>query len=123
MLLHSGTEYVPFADEIQILLSRGAIDAGATLVIGHHAHILQGIEYYEDGLIAYGLGNFAFDIDGNPNTAVLHIWLDREGVQALEILPAVITKGGAPRPATAEEAAEIMAEIGAFSVRQRAKTP
>jgi len=37
-----------------------AIDAGADAVIGHHPHILQGIEVYRNKVIAYSLGNFVF---------------------------------------------------------------
>ena len=36
------------------------IDAGADLVIGHHPHVLQGIELYQNKYIVYSLGNFAF---------------------------------------------------------------
>ena len=42
-------------------------------------------------LIAYGLGNFAFEIDGDPNTAILKVWLDEGGVRQLEYVPAVIS--------------------------------
>ena len=38
-----------------------AIDAGADLILGHHAHILKPIEIYKGKLIFYSLGNFAFD--------------------------------------------------------------
>lgn len=97
IILHSGYEYVEQPSDIQAALARAAIDAGADLVIGHHAHILQGIEYYNGGTIVYGLGNFAFEIDGDPSTAVLNVWLDGEGVHQIEIIPAVIQFGGQPR--------------------------
>lgn len=114
VLLHSGLEYVRFPGDIQRELARAAIDAGAALVVGHHAHILQGIERYEGGVIAYGLGNFAFDIDGDPDTAVLHLWLHPDGKIDFELRPAVIQKGGAPRPATFEEAQAIMKNLEGF---------
>jgi poly-gamma-glutamate capsule biosynthesis protein CapA/YwtB (metallophosphatase superfamily) len=41
-------------------LGRAAIDAGAAAVLGHHPHILQGVERYRDGVIFYSLGNFVF---------------------------------------------------------------
>ena len=37
------------------------MDAGATLVIGHHPHVIQPEEHYRGGLIFYSLGNFVFD--------------------------------------------------------------
>jgi poly-gamma-glutamate capsule biosynthesis protein CapA/YwtB (metallophosphatase superfamily) len=107
VLLHSGYEYVEPPSEAQIALSRAAIDAGAALVIGHHAHVLQGIEFYNDGIIAYGLGNFAFEIDGPPETVILNIWFDKDGVRELALTPAVIQFGGQPRPADPAEAAVI----------------
>lgn len=40
---------------------RKYIEAGADVVWGHHAHVPQGWEFYESGLICYGMGNFATD--------------------------------------------------------------
>lgn len=57
-------EYVP--NEIQKELAHLAIDKGADLVIGHHPHVLQGIEKYKDRYIAYSLGNFCFGGNSNP---------------------------------------------------------
>jgi poly-gamma-glutamate capsule biosynthesis protein CapA/YwtB (metallophosphatase superfamily) len=44
--------------------ARAAIDAGATLVVGHGPHRLRGVEMYGDGAILYSLGNFLYQIDG-----------------------------------------------------------
>ncbi len=49
----------PLAD-YQKPLAYGLIDAGADLIIGHHPHVLHGIEQYKNGVIAYSLGNFLF---------------------------------------------------------------
>ena len=38
-----------------------AIDAGADLILGHHAHILKPIEIYKGKVIFYSLGNFAME--------------------------------------------------------------
>jgi hypothetical protein len=46
--------------EYQRPMGHALVDAGATLVIGHHAHALHGAEAYRGGLILYSLGNFAF---------------------------------------------------------------
>lgn len=58
-------EYVP--NETQKELARYAVDEGADLVIGHHPHVLQGIEKYKDKYIAYSLGNFCFGGNSNPS--------------------------------------------------------
>lgn len=59
---HWGTMLEPVADSRQKTIARFAIDNGADLVIGHHPHILQGVEEYNGGYIAYSLGNFIFDM-------------------------------------------------------------
>ncbi len=46
--------------DYQIYFAHLAIDSGADLVLGHHPHVLQGIELYKNKLIAYSLGNYAF---------------------------------------------------------------
>ncbi len=58
---HFGEEYEPQASSRQRYLAESSIEAGARLVIGHHPHVIQEVERYEDGLIAYSLGNFVFD--------------------------------------------------------------
>jgi poly-gamma-glutamate synthesis protein (capsule biosynthesis protein) len=111
VVLHSGFEYIEEPGEKQVAIAQAAIDAGADLVIGHHAHILQGIDYYHDGVIVYGLGNFAFEIDGDPNTAILNVWLDADGVRELELIPAIIQFGGQPRLAEAWETQPILEKV------------
>lgn len=111
VVLHSGYEYVEPPSEEQAAAAHAAIDAGADIVIGHHAHILQAVEFYKDGVIAYGLGNFAFNIDGDANTAILNVWLDEDGVRQFEFIPAIIQYGGQPRFANAEESSEILGTI------------
>ncbi len=59
--MHWGTEYVHLPDKWQKEWAHAIIDAGADLLIGHHPHVLQSFEIYNDRLIAYSLGNFVFD--------------------------------------------------------------
>lgn len=56
---HKGVGYIParIADFEQEI-SYAAIDAGADLILSHHAHILKGIEVYKGKAIFHGLGNF-----------------------------------------------------------------
>ena len=49
----------PLAD-YQQPLGRALVDAGADLIVGHHPHVVHGIEAYNGGVIAYSLGNFLF---------------------------------------------------------------
>lgn len=111
VILHSGYEYIEEPSEPQVAAARAAVDAGADLVVGHHAHILQGVHHYQDGVIAYGLGNFLFNIDGPPETAILNVWLDQDGVRQLELIPAIIQEHGQPRPAELWEAGPILQRV------------
>ena len=64
--LHWGDEgkYRPTAEQER--LGKLAIDSGADIVYGHHPHVLQKIETYNDGIIYYSLGNFSFGGHTNP---------------------------------------------------------
>jgi poly-gamma-glutamate synthesis protein (capsule biosynthesis protein) len=97
--LHSGFEFTSEPNSVQRDLAHAAIDAGAALVLGAHPHVLQGLEYYHGGLIAYSLGNFVFDLDesdlahvGLPSvlTVILRVTLDAKGVTGVEVYPATI---------------------------------
>jgi len=111
VLLHSGYEYVPQPSPPQQAAAQAALEAGAALVIGHHAHVLQPIEFHEEGLIVYGLGNFAFEDAGPPMSAILNVWLDADGVREIGFTPIWIEADGRPRPATPEEARAIHARL------------
>lgn len=123
VILHSGYEYIEEPSEEQVAAAHAAVDAGADLVVGHHAHILQGIHRYGDGVIAYGLGNFLFDIDGPPETAILNVWLDRNGVRQLELLPVIIQEHGQPRPAETWEAEPILSRVYYLTMLLNAANP
>lgn len=58
---HFGDEYQTSANDFQTKLAHLAVDSGANLVIGHHPHVVQNIEKYQDAYIVYSLGNFIFD--------------------------------------------------------------
>ncbi len=59
--MHAGVEYVTRPNAQQTRFARAAIDAGATVVAGHHPHVFQAAERYKDGVIFYSLGNLVFD--------------------------------------------------------------
>lgn len=56
-----GQEYINNPIPEQQEYGRAAIEAGADVVNGVHSHTVQGIEYYNNGIIFYGLGNVLFD--------------------------------------------------------------
>ena len=59
--LHWGNEYEHLPRSHQVIWAHTLINAGADLIIGHHPHVLQSIEYYNNRIILYSLGNFVFD--------------------------------------------------------------
>lgn len=63
---HWGIEKVFDANEYQQNLGHALIDKGADLVIGHHPHVLQGVEEYKGKIIVYSLANFSFGANRNP---------------------------------------------------------
>lgn len=64
---HWGIEKDAMPNSNQTTLAHMAIDSGADLVIGHHPHVLQGIEKYNGKYICYSLGNFCFGGNSNPS--------------------------------------------------------
>lgn len=61
---HGGDYKRPFyLSDHEIRCARTAVDAGANLVVGHHHHVLRGMEWYRGAPIFYGLGHFVFDLE------------------------------------------------------------
>ncbi len=95
--MHAGVEYAETPTEVQRLYAETAIDAGATLVLGAHPHVLQPVEEYGGGLIAYSLGNFVFDgFEGEANTtAILEVTFDGPAIASWRMVPVSVV-GGLP---------------------------
>jgi len=66
--IHWGTEYQHNFSTIQKEVGHGLIDAGADIIIGHHPHVIEGMEIYKQHPIFYSLGNFIFDQYFSPDT-------------------------------------------------------
>jgi poly-gamma-glutamate capsule biosynthesis protein CapA/YwtB (metallophosphatase superfamily) len=81
--LHKGIGHTPAAiADYEFEVSRAAVDAGASVVIGHHSHIMRGVEIYRGRAIFHGLGNFVTVTDvltpGPQNDSVeLEAWARR----------------------------------------------
>ncbi|MFC6955382.1 CapA family protein [Halorubellus litoreus] len=65
---HGGVEFVPVPPRHHRRRLRELVDAGADLVVGHHPHVPQGWEVYDDAPIFYSLGNFLFPMPDRPST-------------------------------------------------------
>jgi poly-gamma-glutamate capsule biosynthesis protein CapA/YwtB (metallophosphatase superfamily) len=66
---HWGKEYIATPEPQQVDLAHAALDTGADLVIGGHAHWPKGIEIYEGKPIFYGVGNFLLDQSWSEETS------------------------------------------------------
>jgi poly-gamma-glutamate synthesis protein (capsule biosynthesis protein) len=91
VVLHWGKEFVDAPSSSQIKAAHAFIDAGAIAVIGSHPHVLQGIERYRGGVIAYSLGNFVFrnTYKHVRQTGVLRVALRDDCVDRVEFHPAI----------------------------------
>lgn len=122
--IHWGTERADCPDGAQRRLATLLTEAGADLIVGHHPHVLQGVEVRGDPaigvsptLIAYSLGNFVWYHDRFPSnlTGVLQVQLPLLEVPRWELRPAVITDDGSPRPVEGALAASILSRVAARS--------
>jgi len=98
---HSGLEYSGMPAMSERTRLREAVDAGADVAIGHHAHVLQGIEIYRNRLIAYSMANFLFDQTYYTTQLgmLLFAWLDGDELYRAEVVPMYVN-GYVPTPAT-----------------------
>ena len=125
---HWGSEKATQPDETQQSLAHIAIDCGADLVVGHHPHVLQGIEKYNGKYIAYSLGNFCFGGNSNPSdmdTMIFRQTITISGDGAAKdddvtVIPCSISSDQGynnyqPTPAEGEAAASIVARLNEYS--------
>jgi hypothetical protein len=78
LIIHWGIEDYLYPSKEQRQLANQFVEAGANLIIGHHPHVLQGIERIGKAFVVYSLGNFIFDEfewsfindDGVPQTSM-----------------------------------------------------
>lgn len=121
---HWGEEKAEYPNDVQVELAHAAIDAGADLVLGHHPHVLQGIEQYKGKNIVYSLGNFCFGGNMYPSdmdTMIFQQTFTLKGGKLQEdnvtnIIPCSISSAEdynnyQPTPAAGEKETEILNKI------------
>lgn len=91
---HWGAELDYYPNDNQVRLGRATVDAGADLVIGHHSHRINPIEYYNGKYICYSLGNFSFAGNNKPSDMASYIFQIRIRVkdgeaksEAIKLIP------------------------------------
>jgi poly-gamma-glutamate capsule biosynthesis protein CapA/YwtB (metallophosphatase superfamily) len=115
---HWGTEYKPQANSDQRQLAHQVVDAGADLVIGHHPHVIQGLELYRDRLIAYSLGDFVWDHYSRETgeTFVLRVTMRPQETPSVEVVPVYLDETtGVPGPVKGDHAGVILSRLARLS--------
>ncbi len=95
--MHAGTEYKPTPNDRQRQFAHAAIDAGATIVVGHHPHVVQPFEEYGGGVIFYSLGNLVFDQFQRPETQrglIAEVFFAGHTLAKYDLIPVDILKTG-----------------------------
>ena len=105
VFLHWGTEKMTCPQERQTTLARQLVDAGADVIVGGHAHRVQGAGRLDAAFVAYGLGNFVWYAQpgASSDTGVLVVTATGRDIDAYEWKPAVI-RNGVPDPLEGDEA-------------------
>jgi poly-gamma-glutamate capsule biosynthesis protein CapA/YwtB (metallophosphatase superfamily) len=129
----------PLAD-YQRPLGRALIDAGADLVVGHHPHVVHGVERYKGGLIVYSLGHFLFhsmsedremeltnsyppyDVSSLETgvarqTVTLELKMTRERMTSVGFRPVLMNAWGEPEFARGAEAKAVLDRLAEHSSR------
>lgn len=111
--IHWGNELQDFPNQNDIDLARALVDSGADIVVGHHPHVLQGVEIYKGKVIAYSLGNFIFTTSAVPRAregAVLQVKAGNDGSYSARIIPTYIS-GGTTTILTGDEKKRVLDRI------------
>ena len=123
-VFHWSNELVTVPDENQVTLAHLAIDEGADVVVGHHPHVVQGIDEYKGKMIAYSLGNFCFGGNTHPTEMDTFIFQQKfilDGKRNItgseyKVIPCRVSSENTynnyqPTPLVGEEAKETMDKI------------
>jgi poly-gamma-glutamate synthesis protein (capsule biosynthesis protein) len=99
--MHWGEEFVRVPARAEVVLGRHVLDAGATMLLGHHPHVARPVELTNDRrVIAYSLGNFAADMlwqKALREGLLLRGTLSKDGIQDLQVERLIIDDNYAPR--------------------------
>jgi len=98
--LHWGTDYTTCPNALQKRTARALADAGADVVVGTHAHRVQGAGWLGSTYVAYGLGNFVWwrrNSVADATSGVLTLDVEGRRVAAARWVPMLVGADGIPR--------------------------
>lgn len=113
-IVHFGRENSHELETVQVESAKKYIDAGADLIVGHHAHVLQGVEFYNGKPIIYNLGNFLFNPE-TIDTALFQIKLSSKGEMEYYLLPA-LQKDSPTELLEGSEKQRVIDELNSWSI-------
>lgn len=120
VMFHWGEEYSSRPNAEQVGLGRAAVDAGASVVVGCHPHVVQPVEIYRGRPLAYSLGNYVFGSWGRPpeRTAdaglFLEVELSKDDVAAVRVWPVDVFNHDVkfhPRPCRPAAAERVLGRV------------
>lgn len=120
---HWGVEQAYEVNSQQVRDGRASIDAGADMVLSHHPHVLQAVEFYKGKLIAYSLGNFIFPyktVEGRKSI-ILKASLGPHGIADVTAVPVYLGDYGRPVVQTGASAAGILGKLKTISAPRGTK--
>jgi poly-gamma-glutamate capsule biosynthesis protein CapA/YwtB (metallophosphatase superfamily) len=115
--VHGGFQFAEVESAFVKRIAHAAIDAGADAVVAHHPHVLQGVEWYNNKLIVYSLGNLLFDQDflATFPSAMLRIVTSGSEILEARMLPIMLDKYR-PVPVVGTTAQQVVRMIDARTV-------
>lgn len=111
--IHWGAEFVTQPTPSQIQFAHKIVDAGVNIILGHHPHVVQGFERYNDSLICYSLGNFLFDLwdEETKKTVIAKIEVNTDRKISYELIPVYINEDFKLKEMEGEERDSYLEEI------------
>jgi poly-gamma-glutamate synthesis protein (capsule biosynthesis protein) len=117
---HWGVEYADDCNGDQVRDAHRAIDAGADMVLSHHPHVIQALEFYKGKLIAYSLGDFVFDHYSRKTgeAFILDAELGPHGTGAVRVTPVYLDGNGKPEIVRGAAARTILDRLKLISAKR-----
>ncbi|MHB1135660.1 MAG: CapA family protein [Coriobacteriia bacterium] len=119
---HWGVEKEDYVNGDQVADAHRAIDAGADMVLSHHPHVIQAMEYYNGKFIAYSMGDFVFDHYSRKTgeAFILEAELGPAGVANVRAVPVYLDDTyGIPDYVTGSAANVILERLKVLSAERR----
>lgn len=127
--LHYGLEFLDYPSPEFREICLYIADLGASLIVGHHPHVINGIENHAGCLIAYSLGNFIFDpkimdykTESTQQSVILSCVFDKNSLVEYSVIPAVINRELQPEIPNKETSEFMIKKIARISAELRSES-